>query len=168
MLRQIFSSQPASIPDQRFCSLETSCSSVKSLGKHFSTSSPLESSLYKRLWKSNSPRRISISIWIMLFGNLNCALVLQRKLPSLSPHVCSLCVNNMESIQHLLFDCVYDLNVGSAFSKHSIFVGFFYHAFKNNVSQILAGPNLKSGLKETKESSMINHRLGWNTMILLD
>ena len=50
LLSQISSSQLASFPDQRFWSLENSRSfSVKSLVKHLSTSSPLESSLYKRL-----------------------------------------------------------------------------------------------------------------------
>ena len=109
LLSQISSSQPTSFPDQRFWSLETSSSfSVNSLVKHISTSSPLKSSLYKRLWKFNSPRRINISIWIMLFGNLNCALLLQRMFSSqgFSPHACPLCVNNMENIQHLLFDCL--------------------------------------------------------------
>ena len=52
---------------------------------------------------------INIPIWISLFGKLNCALVLQRKLPShvLSPHVCPICVDNMKNIQHLLIDYVF-------------------------------------------------------------
>ena len=146
LLSQMSSSQPAFFPDQRFWSLETSGSfSVKSLVKHLSTSSTLESSLYKRLWKSNSPKRINISIWIMLFGNLNCASVLQRKNSShaLSPHACPLCVNNMESIQHLLFDCVFASKCWFHLLQAFNFCWVFDHVLKNNVSQILAGPNLK-------------------------
>ena len=83
LLNQISSSQRASFLDRRFWYLGTSGSfSVKSLVKHLSTSSPLDISLYKRLWQSNSPKKVNISIWIMLFGKLNCASVLQRKLPS--------------------------------------------------------------------------------------
>ena len=151
LLSQISSSQPASFPDQRFWSLENSGSFlVKSLVKHLSTSSPLESSLYKRLWKSNSPRRINISIWIMLCGNLNCASVLQRKLSSyaLSPHACPLCVNNMENIQHLLLDCVFASKCWFCLLQAFNFCWVFYHVFKNNLLQILAGPDLK---KKTAE-----------------
>jgi len=89
----------------------------------------------------------------MLFGNLNCALVLQRKLPSLSPHVCPLCVNNMESIQHLLFDCVFASKCWFRLIQAFNFCWVFYHVFKNNVSQILAGPNLK---KKTAECLWAN------------
>ena len=72
-----------SAPDKRMWSLETSGSfSVKSLVNHLSAASPLENSPEICLWKSNSSRRVNITLWIMLFGNLNCAAAMQRKLLS--------------------------------------------------------------------------------------
>lgn len=69
--------------DRRIWSLKPSNKfSVKSLVNHFPASSSMTRETYKVLWKSNNPRRVNILVWIMIFGLLNCFLVMQRKLPN--------------------------------------------------------------------------------------
>lgn len=81
---------------------------IKSLVNHLSTASPIDITILS-FWKSKSPKRVNISVWIMLHGSLNCASILQKKLPShcLSPHMCPLYLNHQENLQHLFFDCFY-------------------------------------------------------------
>ena len=104
-------------PDRRIWSLEGSgVFSVKSLVKHLSMASPIEYCLEKGLWKTKNPHRVNITVWIMLFGTLNCAAILQRKLPSpcLSPHI-RLCLENHEDLPHLFFECGYAKKCWSLF-----------------------------------------------------
>ena len=78
LLRQVVDSM-----DTRIWSLQPSAKfSVKSLVNHFSASSPVTRETYKALWKFNSPTRVKIFVWIMLFGLLNWSLVMKRKLPT--------------------------------------------------------------------------------------
>ena len=81
----------------------------------------------------------------MLFGKLNCASVLQSKLPSffLSPHACPLCVGNMEKIHYLLFVCVFASKCWFRLLQAFNVCWAFDHDFKNNVTQVLAGLALK-------------------------
>lgn len=84
---------------------------VKSLSKHSAASEVTDKAVYKGLWKSNSPKRVNILIWVMVFRTLNCSSVLQRKLPShyLSPSICPLCPVASEDL-HLFSDyCFYGL-----------------------------------------------------------
>lgn len=85
---------------------------MNSLVKHLSKASPIGKLLEDSLWKSKSPRMVSIIVWIMLEGLLNCASVVQSKLPShnLFPHVFHLCLANHEDLQHLFFSCEYAKN----------------------------------------------------------
>ena len=66
------------------------------------------------IWKTKSPRRVNITIWIVLNELLSCALVMQSKLPShiLSPRVCSLCLQDSEDLVHLFFTVLLQENVG--------------------------------------------------------
>lgn len=41
---------------------------------------PLEKNIYWAIWKSKSPKRANVLIWVMLFGSLNCSVTLQSKL----------------------------------------------------------------------------------------
>lgn len=69
--------------DRRIWSLEANGKFlVKSLVTHLSLASPLDKLLVKAHWKSKSPRRVNITVWIMLSRSLNISSVLQRKLPS--------------------------------------------------------------------------------------
>ena len=64
--------------DNRIWKLEANGNfSVKSLVKHLSKSHPIGKLLKDSIWKSKSPRRVNIIIWIMLEGLLNYASVLQ-------------------------------------------------------------------------------------------
>lgn len=105
--------------------------------------------LMKALWKSKSPWRVNITIWIMLFGLLNCSLVLQRKLPShcLSPNMCAFCKADWEDLQHLFFNCCY---AGKCWQR--LFACFniswvFGKDFRDNVLHVLMGPKLKASPK---------------------
>lgn len=68
--------------DVRIVSLETlgQCS-ASSLSHQLASSTPIYSDLFSAIWKSKSPKRINILIWIILNGSLNTFEVLQRKLP---------------------------------------------------------------------------------------
>ena len=77
-LLNLVSSFPiTTINDKRTWSLEANgLFSVNSLVKHLSKASPMDKKLEESLWKSKSPRRVNIIIWIMIAGRLNCASVL--------------------------------------------------------------------------------------------
>ena len=81
----------------------------------------------------------------MLNGLLNCASVMQSKLPShvLSPSVCSLCLQDSEDLQHLFFRCPFAekcwFDLFGSFKINSV----FYSDFKKNILQLLIGTNLK-------------------------
>ena len=67
----------ANFPDKRLWSLKSGgVFWVKSLVSHLKISSPLEKRLEKAIWKTKSPRRVNIFIWILLFGALNCSEIL--------------------------------------------------------------------------------------------
>lgn len=114
-----------------------------------SSQASIDKLLLKALWKSKSPSRVNILLWIMVYGTLNCSTILQRKLP---PSVCHLCLAGNEDLQHIFFYC--------AFAKccwwklFSIFnlVWAFNEDFKSNVISILIGP----ALKESPDLTWIN------------
>lgn len=82
----------------------------------------------------------------MLEGLLNCASVLQMKRPShsLSLHVCPLCMENLEDLQHLFFSCGHAENCWFCLFDCFNLSGVFGNVFKNNVLQLLIGPRLNS------------------------
>ena len=85
---------------------------IKSLTHHLSPPSPLDKSLYKAIWKSSSPRRVNILIWILMVGNLDVSSAIQHELPNshLSPSICLLYLQNKEDPQHLFIFCKYSAN----------------------------------------------------------
>lgn len=103
-------------PDRRVWTLEDNGAfSVKSLVNHLSFSSLLDKQVERALWKSKSPRRVNITVWIMIFGLLNCGSVMQKKLPAhmLSPLACPLCLLAFEDLQHLIVFML--VNVGNSY-----------------------------------------------------
>ena len=97
--------------------------------------------------QQHSPRRVSILVWIMLFGLLNCSLVMQRKLPNscLLPSIFPLCLLNEEDLHHLFFSCPYSAKCwGSLFSLFEV-SWVFNRTFSPNVRQIILGPLMKKG-----------------------
>lgn len=65
LLGKIVDKIPYQNQDSRVWSLNGSWKfTVKSLTHHLSPSSPLYRSLYKAIWKSDSPRRVNILFWI--------------------------------------------------------------------------------------------------------
>lgn len=108
LLSQISSRRVIEPFDRRWWSLEASESFlVKSLSIQLSPSLPLDKLLFKALWKTKSPRRVNILLWVTVFGQLNYSSILQRKLPShsLSPSICPMCEAAKEDLQHLFFEC---------------------------------------------------------------
>lgn len=97
--------------------------------------------LEKCLWKSKSPTRVSITLWIMLFGSLNCASIMQRKLLAyyLLPQVCQFCLNYHEELQHFFFECVYAARRWSKLFYTFNLSWVIDKECKNNVTQILIG-----------------------------
>lgn len=64
----------------------------------------MDKMLYQAVWKSKSPKRINILVWIMINGNLNSLEVLKKKLPTyyLMPSICPLYCKNCESLPFVL------------------------------------------------------------------
>lgn len=122
---------------------------VKSLVTHLQPASPFEGRLQQALWKTKSPKRVNITSWIMLFGQLNCSSVLQKKLPldTLSPSICPRCKPNEEELQHLFFECRYAekcwFSLFDCFKVNWV-VG---KNFRDNVLQLLMGPKFKKKSK---------------------
>ena len=77
--------------DSRVWSLEASGRySVKLLAKYLNSSIPIDKELYQGIWKSKSPKRVDVLIWILLHGSLNCSATLQYEL--VYSHLYALCV----------------------------------------------------------------------------
>lgn len=103
------------------------------------SSSPMDKALVGALWRSERSKRINILIWIMLNGNLNMVGILRRKSAYkwLLPSICFLCYKAGESLNHLLFECVY---ASSCWFKpfHIFYIHWvFSNIFKDNVLQVL-------------------------------
>ena len=96
---------------------------------------------------TKSPRRVNITIWIMIFGALNCSEVLQRKLQthSLSPTICHFCLSASKTQQHIFFECSYAFNCWQKLFKTFGISWVFGNSFRDNILQLLTGPLLKSG-----------------------
>lgn len=143
-------------PDRRVWSLEANGAfSVKSLVDHLSFSSPLDKQVERALCKSKSPRRVNITVWIMIFG-LFCGSVMQRNLPAhiLSPSACPLCLLASADLQHLLLYCNYAGKCWQHLFSLFNLSWVFGCNFRDNVLQILVGPQLKS-----------SPRLLWNNVV---
>lgn len=83
--------------------------SVKSLTRKLALGSQLNQDLFWALWKSKSPKRVNILIWIMLNGYLNSSDILQKKMPfaNLMPSVCISCYKEGDYLYHIFFGCEY-------------------------------------------------------------
>ncbi|XP_038903695.1 uncharacterized protein LOC120090219 [Benincasa hispida] len=143
LLRKIVSRSPSLSFDKRVWSISNNSQyTVKSLKNHLTPFSPLEKPIFSTIWKTKSPRRVNILIWIMLFGQLNVAEVLQKKqpTPSLSPTVCPFCLHHSEVSLHLFFTCPYS---SWCWNKLLCFFNLpltLCNDFKSNVFQLLARP----------------------------
>ena len=111
----------------------------------------MDKRLFSAIWKTGSPRRINILIWIMVFGSLNSSEILQKKAPKkcLSPSICPLCLKASENLSHIFLNCLV-----SSFCWVRIFSLFnlswvFDVSLSASVVQILSGPRLP------KKSSII-------------
>lgn len=131
--------------DRRVWSLESNgLYTVKSLVKHLSTASPLDKHLEKVLRKSKSPWRVNITVCIMLFGSLNCASVLQKKLQSrcLSPNICHLYMSDSKDLRHLFYSCSHAKKCWQRLFHIFNLSWVFGNDFKDNTIQLLIGPTL--------------------------
>lgn len=83
---------------------------VNPLSNHLNCSPSTYKLIYAALWKSKSPRKINIPIWIMINGSLNTSQILQKKLPkkSLLPSVCPLCLEDGECLKWVFTNCFRD------------------------------------------------------------
>lgn len=105
---------------------------VQSLVTHLSRASPLDINLKKALWSSSSPQRVNISVWIMLFGHLNCASVLQRKMLQhcLSPSICPLCLADRKTYSIFFIIIIFmQKNVELIYFLSSIYLGYLEALF---------------------------------------
>ena len=118
--------------------------SVKSLSKHLSPTSPLEKDYFKAPWKTSSPRRINVLVWIMAVGSLNCSETMQRKLPNTCslPSVCPLCLENSDLLIHFSIFCPFSPNCWFSIFSMLKLVWVFDGSFSVNVLQLLRGPYL--------------------------
>ena len=104
----------------------------------------MDKKLFKAPWKSNCPQRVNILMWIILFGSLNCAEILQKKSPSrcLQPSVCPLCMNVNESLLHLFLLCFFSSVCWNSFFSIFDIAWVFEASFGSLVLQLLEGPPL--------------------------
>ena len=109
----------------------------------------LNKATFKALWKTSSPRRVNILIWIMAFGLQNCSLIMQRKLPNkcLLPPKCPLCMKNSEDLLHLFILCPYFTKCWKSFPSIFIVVWAFEGSLCSNVFLLLRGPLLPKRLR---------------------
>lgn len=111
--------------NKRVWSLEPGGSfTVKSLVNHLSTS-PIDITLQRSLWKTKSPKRVNMSVWIMLHGSLNCASYCKKGPHSIIFHpTCALSILitrktfSTSSLTALMLQIA-----GSGCSKFLIYVG---------------------------------------------
>lgn len=123
--------------DYRWWSIDPSgIFSVKSLTQNLASSSPLEKELFSAIWKSKSPKRINILLWIMINGSFNTSEILQKKLPSncIMTSVCSLCFRDEDSLDHVFVDCSF-----ARFCRFKLFEVFylqwvFSNVFRSNIT----------------------------------
>ena len=118
--------------------------SVKFLSANLETASPIDKRLFSAIWKSGSPWRINILIWIMVFGSLNSTKILPKKSPNkcVSPSICPLCLKASKNLCHIFLDCPI-----SSFGWKRIFSLFnlvwtFYRSLSASVVKLLSGLNL--------------------------
>lgn len=85
--------------------------SVKSLAKLLAASEAIEKEFFEGLSKTNSPKRINILVWAMIFGSLNCSSILSMEVIShyLSSSICPLCQAPSEYLRHLFFYCCFSM-----------------------------------------------------------
>lgn len=118
---------------------------VKSLSKFLAPSESIDKEIYKSLCKTNSPKRINIRVWVMIFRTLNCfgpskedaiTLLIPINRPSLS----SCKWRSSASIFLLQLSLACWQKLFDTFHIQWVFSG----CFKQNVVQILGGPKLKT------------------------
>ena len=87
---------------------------------------------------------MNILMWIMFFGSLNCAEILQKKSPSMSlqSSVCPLCMNANESLLHLFLLCPFSLVCWNSFFSIFAIAWVFDTTLNSSVLQLLKGPPL--------------------------
>ena len=81
---------------------------IKSLLAHLKLPPQWINIFLQQFWKSGSPRRINILIWITVCGSLNSSEILQKKSPNkyLSSLICSLCLKASENLPHVFLNCL--------------------------------------------------------------
>lgn len=62
---------------------------------------------FRFIWKSCVPYRIKVFAWLIFHGKINTSDLIQRKNPhlALSPSRCVMCMEEGESLDHLLLHC---------------------------------------------------------------
>lgn len=135
---------PSSSVDSRYWSMEPLGSfSVASLCKSCSPTS-MPTNIYQAIWKTNCRKKVCFFIWIIIYGKLNIADVLQKKLSAscLLPSICMLCEASGESAAHLFFHCPYASKRWCFLFKEFKLSWAFNDVVVDNVTQLLLGSNL--------------------------
>lgn len=172
--------------DTRLWSLETlGFFTMKPLSNRLNFSSSMDELFYAALWKSKSPRKINILIWIMLNGSLNTSEILQKKISNSStllPTVCPLCLHDGECLNHVFFLCSYSrwcwFNLFQSFrfkwslpiDLETMFYKFYVDLFPirnltyNGLMQ-LKDYYISYGTREINIFFRIRHALLWSVLI---
>lgn len=120
----------------------------------------IEKTTFQALWKTKSPKRVNILIWIKIFGTLGCLATLQSKLQgiSISLSICPLCLANGQDLQHFSFDCPFSVKCCQKIFYIFQVSWVFPSSFKESVLQIVNGPELppkhKSMVKRSKNNTI--------------
>lgn len=124
--------------DQRCWNIDSSgVFSVNSLSMS-RNSAPLPKEIYAVLWKSNSPKKVSVLHWILINGKVNTAEVLLKKVPNmhLQPSICVLCADSCASGVHLLLFICNGL-LGFLISAVQTSLGFCIRRYNDSILIII-------------------------------
>ena len=131
LLSLLSEEQVLDLEDHKVWSIDPhGCFTVKSLSSHLHSVCPIGNCLFKALWKSSSPWRVNILIWVIVSRNLNNADILQKKAPNkcFLPSVCPLCLKANETSICSYFS-LSPLFAGTEFSPSSTLFGFLMALF---------------------------------------
>lgn len=84
------------------------------------------------IWRSLAPSKIKVFIWILSFGKVNTAEVLQKQRPAsaLSLDWCVMCKHSNETTDHLFLHCNFARAYGPIYFNNLVFSGLGLEAVK--------------------------------------
>lgn len=149
--------------DKRVWLLESSGKfTSKSFFKALSNPSPSDLSFsHRMIWKPTVPPRVKAFSWIVVLGRINMMDLLQRRRSYmlLSPHWCSLCHKDAESVHYIFLHCSFTSKVWNHFISHMC----CYWVMPKNLNQMFSSwRSFGANIKSTHFGECLLHAILWN------